>query len=79
MTKAKALAKKKGVTFNDLMLAITSKAVKKYFTHFKDESKEITISLPFSFKTVPHNPKDYRYGNQVAALTYYLTLYDNFD
>lgn len=53
MAKAKKLSHAKGVTFNDLMLAITSKALKRYFTHFGDTSEEVTVAMPFSFKSIP--------------------------
>ena len=53
MAKAKKLSHEKRVSFNDLMLAITSKSLKKYFTHFGDKSEEVTLAMPFSFKSIP--------------------------
>ena len=53
MAKAKKLTHAKGVSFNDLMLAITSKSLKQYFEHFGDESSEVTVAMPFSFKSIP--------------------------
>jgi len=79
MTKAKKLSRAKGVTFNDLMLAIISKSLKQYFTHFGDKSEEVTIAMPFSFKTIPLHPKDYVYGNEFVSLTYFLKLMGDLD
>lgn len=53
MAKAKKLSHEKGISFNDLMLAVTSKSLKKYFTHFGDKSEEVTLAMPFSFKSIP--------------------------
>merc|ERR1712227_622696 len=36
--------------------------------------KVISWLIPFSFKSIPRNPKDYVYGNKVTGLTLYLTL-----
>lgn len=77
--KMKEQAKLRGVTVNDLMLGITSKALKKYFKLHNDDSKEISLTLPFSFKTIPESPDDYTYGNKFVSLTVYLKLKESLD
>ena len=51
--KAKELSKKMGMTLNDLMLGITTKCVKEYFVSQGDQTEEISVSMPFSFATIP--------------------------
>lgn len=50
MKKAKLLAKKMGMTFNDIIMGLISKSLKEYFINHKDESKYVTVALPFTFK-----------------------------
>jgi len=45
----------------------------------KEKSNEIALSIPFSFKSIPENVKDYAYGNEFTCLTYYLKLINDFD
>ena len=49
MVKAKALCKKMGISFNDLMLGIVSSSIKEHFLAEGDQTKEITVSIPFTF------------------------------
>jgi hypothetical protein len=48
-----------GVSINDLFLGLTSKVFHKYFEIKKDKNKEISITLPFSFKVIPKKVDDY--------------------
>ena len=52
-SKAKQVAKKTKNTLNELVLAIISTSLKEYFKEKKDESKFVTIAVPFSFRMVP--------------------------
>ena len=61
--KTKALAKKMNFTINDLMMGITSKVLKEYFVSQGDETPFLSLTLPFSFKQIPEDSKDYVYGN----------------
>lgn len=76
MKKAKIVAKEmgNGMTFNDLVLGMMSQALKQHFNEHKDESKYVSVSFPFTFNQIPLNPKDYKFGNNFAALTCYLPL-----
>ena len=49
MKKAKALSKKMGLSFNDLILGIISSSLKEHFEANEDDTDEITVSLPFTF------------------------------
>jgi hypothetical protein len=49
LIKAKAIAKNKGITFNDLVMGLISQSMKSYFKKYNDETKTITVALPFSF------------------------------
>lgn len=53
LKKTKEMSKKMNMTVNDLMLGITSKALKQYFVLQGDESKDISITMPFTFKVIP--------------------------
>ena len=68
-----------GITFNDLILGIISKALKTHFVAEEDESKYVSLALPYTFKTIPKNPKDYTFGNFFACLTIYLDLELDFE
>ena len=59
MKRAKALAKKFGLTFNDLILGIMSNALKKYFLLKGDNSSYVSICVPFTFNTIPERIEDY--------------------
>lgn len=52
-SKAKKLAKSTGNTFNELIMAIISTSLKEYFVAHKDETTNVTVSVPFSFRTIP--------------------------
>lgn len=58
-SRAKALAKRSGNTFNELIMAIISTSLKEYFVERNDETDYITVSVPFSFRTIPEKKKDY--------------------
>lgn len=72
--KIKAISKKDKVTFNDIMMAVSSTVLKKYFESRGDRTGEVSVTCPFSFKTMPENPKDYVYENDFCSLTVYLPL-----
>lgn len=72
--KAKELAKKNSSTLNELFLAILSTTLKEYFCEKKDESTHVTVSVPFSFRTIPKRIKDYVYCNKFASMCIYLGL-----
>lgn len=79
LKKTKEVAKKMGMTVNDLMLGITSRALKQYFVKQGDTSKEISVTLPFTFKVIPQKREDYTYGNNFVSLTIYLKLIENLE
>ena len=74
MKKAKELSKTLGVSFNELVLGITSKTLKWHFDKHGDKNTEIAIGLPMTFKKIPKNHADYVYGNDFSSMTYYLKL-----
>merc|ERR1712086_721679 len=78
MKKAKELSKKMDMTFNDMVMGMTSKVLKQHFVAEGDKSESISVTMPFSFKTIPLKVKDYCYGNQFVSLTIYLKLYEDF-
>lgn len=49
MIKAKALSKKMGISFNDLILGIVSSSLKEHFMAEGDNSDEISVAIPFTF------------------------------
>lgn len=79
MIKAKALVKEKGITFNDLMMGITSRVLKLYFKSKGDESSQISITCPMAFKVIPDKVKNYTFGNDFSAITIYFKLIENLD
>ena len=78
MKKAKALSKQMGITFNDLVLGMVSKVFKRHFDVQKDENKIITVSVPFTFNSIPKDSADYKFGNRFAGLTVFLPLISDF-
>ena len=78
-SKAKKLAKSTGNTFNELIMAIISTSLKEYFVAHKDETTNVTVSVPFSFRTIPTKKTDYRYGNAFASMCLYLNLESKFE
>lgn len=78
MKKAKQVAKSHGVGLNDMMLALQSVAFKEYFLKQKDETEMVSITCPFSFKTIPRDHKKYTFGNDFISLTIYLPLESDF-
>jgi NRPS condensation-like uncharacterized protein len=76
--KAKLLSKKMGITFNDLIMGLTSKVLKQYFVSKGDITDEITAVMPFSFRSIPQKKEEYTYGNKFVGLTVYLKLIDDF-
>lgn len=77
MVKAKAKAKSMGVTFNDLIMGIVSCGLKEHFVAQGDTQDQITMQCPFTFQSIPKDPKDYKFGNDFVALAFYLKLADN--
>lgn len=76
--KVKALAKKNGVTVNDLMMALLSMSFKRYFDLKGDKNSQISIIIPFSFKTIPRDVAQYSYGNKFVGTTFYMRLEKEF-
>ena len=76
--KVKESAKRLGVTFNDFMMGLSSSAIKLYFDKQGDKSEYLTVSVPFTFHTVPKDPKDYTFGNNFVALPVYMPLIADF-
>jgi hypothetical protein len=74
MKKAKEVAKSMGITFNDLILGMTSKSLKQHFVKCGDPQTEITLTLPFTFNSIPKDHTKYKYGNDFIALPLYLKL-----
>ena len=76
---AKALAKSTGHTFNELVMAIISTSLKEYFVARKDETKYVTVSVPFSCRTIPTKMSSYRFGNAFASASMYMNLETKFE
>ena len=79
LDKAKEVAKKMGITFNDLVLGLISKCIKHYFIAKGDESTYITMNVPYSFNVIPESVEDYRAENNITTLTVYLELEEDFE
>ena len=77
--KVKALSKSKKCTVNDIVLAMVSTSLKEYFKLQKDDSTEIILSIPYTFRILPSNKWDYKFCNKFAAMQVSLTLEENFD
>ena len=77
--KTKELSKKMGITLNDLIMGISSKVLKQYFVSQGDDSEQLTMTMPFTFKAIPENRDQYTYGNKFVSLTVYLKLIDNLE
>lgn len=67
-----------GISFNDLVLGIVSKSLKMHFIAEDDDTKSVSLALPFTFKAIPKDPKKYKFGNFFAGLTIYLDLEADF-
>ena len=78
MKKAKDVAKQMGMSFNDLVLGIMSKSIKRHFIAMNDPTDQISVACPITFKRIPENTKDYWFGNRFATVTIYLSLQDDF-
>jgi hypothetical protein len=77
INKLKALVKQEEygkVTLNDMMMGMISSVLAEYFENHGDKSKEVTLMAPCAFRTVPRDPKDYKYYNTFVALAIYTDL-----
>ena len=74
MKKAKQVSKQMGLSFNDLVLGIMSKSIKRHFIAMNDPTDQISVLCAFTFKRIPEKPKDYWFGNRFAGVTIYLSL-----
>ena len=75
MKKAKELAKKMGLSYNELCLGVLSKTTKQYFIEQGDpDTSMVSILLPFTFHGIPKNPVDYVYQNNFSSLPFFLDL-----
>lgn len=63
---AKLEAKKNNITFNDLVMGMISKAFKQYFVAKGDQSKYISVSIPFSLETIPDKIEEYQASNNFS-------------
>ena len=79
MTKAKALAKRLGVTFNDLTLGLLSTTLRQYFAAKQDKTKEVTVCVPFTFNSIPEQPSDFEFANRFASISLFLGLFAGFE
>ena len=77
--KIKALSKSKGCTINDVVLALISTSLKEYFVKHGDETGHVTLSVPFTFRSIPQNKWDYKFCNQFAGMQIRLDLEAKFD
>ena len=77
--KIKALSKSKGCTINDVVLALISTSLKDYFVKHGDETGHVTLSVPFTFRSIPQNKWNYKFCNQFAAMQIRLDLEAKFD
>jgi len=76
--KVKKLSKEYKATLNDVMLGLATTVLKKYFATKNDETEYISLSCPFSFKSIPKKVVDYKYENDLTtALSLYVKLTDN--
>jgi hypothetical protein len=78
-SKAKTLAKSTGNTFNELVMAIISTSLREYFVARGDTSKYVSMSVPFSFRTIPTKKTSYRFGNAFASMSLYMDLERKFE
>lgn len=53
--------------------------MKVYFKNRNDESKYISVSMPFTMNSIPKNPDYYKYGNAFSATPLYLNLHEDFN
>lgn len=78
MKKAKELGKKLGLSFNELCMGLISKTWKHYFQHYGDNSDEVSVTLSYTFQSIPMDPLKYEFCNNVAGMTFYMKLCDDF-
>lgn len=75
MAKVKKYAKSKGVTINDVMHAVVSVSLKKFFVYLGDDkTNKISFVVSFTFKQAPELVKDYKYNNDVQDCYYTMNL-----
>ena len=78
--KLKKIAKKhNNATLNDVVLAMASVALKKYFEkHGSPDNQSANLFIPFSFRPLPRTAKDLVIENDFSALTFTLDLRRDF-
>lgn len=77
--KAKALAKKMEVSLNEIIMGLVSRSLKWHFVKHNDDTKEISVAVPFTFNDVPRDPAEYKYKNNFISITIYMCLEDNYE
>ena len=69
------MAKKSKASLNEFIMALTSMTLHEYCKLKGDmATKEISVCVPFSFKTVPAKVSQYTYVNDFASMTLYMRL-----
>ena len=78
-TQVSKLAKSLGLTFNEFITAVVSKATKAYLKKEdpKNNLDSISISAPVSTRTMPKCLEDYTIDNSMTTLSYDLPLIDD--
>ena len=78
ITDLKTLAKQNGATFNDVMMAILSVSMYKYFESKGKIEDEITLGLPTSFKKLAKTAETLELDNSLSPLFFELRLTEDF-
>lgn len=67
-------------TINDVILAMSSVAVKEYMVNHGDsKSKSINILIPYSLREIPKTPQEHRLCNDFSCLCFTLDICENFE
>ena len=76
----KKFSKQKGVTINDVLMAITSISLKEYMISKGDlKSSRIQMAMPYSMDDPPESKEHIKLNNKFAILNIPLELYDDLD
>lgn len=78
MRKLRTLCENCDASISDIVLAITSNVLFKYFRAKNDNSKALSILVPFTFRTIPRDHRKYSFENQFVGLTMYMKIHETF-
>ena len=63
---------------HDFWLSLCSTALGKYFAMKKDESSDVTVAIPFTFKQIPNKVSNFKFDNNSILLPFYMPLETDF-